>query len=87
MKIINLSERQFKSKHSGRFKVTINKVEAPNTLFVEYEIKIQDYGEEAGYVSVYHEKYSGSNPGKRAKQIVESIKRKNITDIKSYFLD
>lgn len=87
MEIINLSKRKLESKRSGRFKVTINKIEAPDSLFVEYEIKIQDYGEDEGYVSVYKEKYSGSNPDKRAQQMVEAIKRKNITETRIYYLD
>ncbi|GAA3265961.1 hypothetical protein LMG8520_2675 [Lactococcus lactis subsp. lactis] len=87
MEIINLLKRKLETKNSGRFEVTINKIEAPDSLFVEYEIKIRDYGEDEGFVSVYKEKYSGSNPDKRALQMVEAIKRKNIKETKNYYLD
>ncbi|GAA3266661.1 hypothetical protein LMG8520_2400 [Lactococcus lactis subsp. lactis] len=87
MTLINLSEKKLESKNSGRFKVIIKEIKPTNSLFVEFDIKVKDYGEEDGYVSVYAETYSGSNPEKRAQQMVNAIKNRNVTKTKTYYLD
>ena len=87
MELSNLSDKKLESKKDGRFQVTIKTIEPTDSILVSYEIKVKDYGEEDGYVSIYQKSYSGSNPEKIAQQMVDGIKRKKVTKIKVYYLD
>ena len=87
MELINLSDKKLESKKDGRFQVTIKTIEPTDSILVSYEIKVKDYGEGDGYVSIYQKSYSGSNPEKIAQQMVDGIKRKKVTKTKVYYLD
>ncbi|WP_054640060.1 hypothetical protein [Lactococcus fujiensis] len=76
MTVIDFSKKKIEEKRNGRFKVKIKTIEATNSLFVSYDIAIRDFEGDDELVCVYSEHYTGSDPVKRAKEMINQIKDK-----------
>lgn len=86
MDVINLSEKKQDKKTSGRFKVTIDTIKATNSLFISYDINIEDY-DNLDFIKTYTRNYTGNAPEKEAQKMIDQIKKRHVEDTKIYYVD
>lgn len=83
-----LRKQKRETKQSGRFKITIETFAPKNSLYVTFEITIEDF-KDSPNVLIKRFKYQGSEPEKEAEKIVHQIKAKEeaIFETKVFYMD